>query len=62
MTKQELMNLVEVECKKNGWHYLIQIDDGEHIDGKYYVKTDSRLHEMANAINQLSDNYSEQTK
>lgn len=62
MTKEELMKLVADECAKNGWKHIIQIDDGEYISGQYNVRTDSRLHNMARAINALSDHVNETTK
>lgn len=58
-TVKELIELVHNECMEHGWHYLIQIDDGEHISGRYKVITNSKLHDMGRAISKLSDHYEE---
>ena len=59
MTVQEILQMVDEECKKAGFKYMIHIDDGEHISGQYSVTTNSRLHDMARACNKLSDTSSE---
>ncbi len=61
MTKEEIIKMVSEECAKAGFYYLIQIDDGQEMSGKYNVKTNSKLHNMAKECNKLSDSYNELT-
>lgn len=60
-TVNDLIDFVSEECDKNGWHYLIQIDDGESIKGRWKAVTDSKLHNMAGAVNRLADSVKEVT-
>lgn len=59
MTAKEILQMVDEECRKAGLHYVIQVDDGEHISGQFYVITNSRLHDMGRACNLLADDYEE---
>lgn len=59
MTAKEILQMVDEECRKAGLHYVIQVDDGEHISGKFHVITNSKLHDMGRACNSLADKYEE---
>ena len=58
-TVEDLINFVTEECEKNGWHHLIQVDDGKNIVGHYNVVTNSKLHGFAMAVNKMTDIYNE---
>lgn len=58
-TAQEIIDEFAKVCEENGYKFLIQVDDGEHVTGKYFVRTGSRLHEMCRAVNDLSDTYTD---
>lgn len=62
MTNKEVLDKLVAICEEAGVKYILQVDDGETINGVYDVRTDSNLHNMARAMNKLSDHYEEHTK
>lgn len=56
MNNKELLATIKALCEEAGVKYLVQVDDGEHVDGMWHCSTNTRLEEMVEAVNRLSDN------